>query len=102
MSEHNGKLSRSERTILALQQKLAEFETMRTEYNLLLNILVHQHGGRYIMHSEDAKKVVPPKGIRSETRFATEAEIAEGVPSGKLMIFTLVEPPEQPKLVTLG
>ena len=92
MSNSNGHLSASERKILALQQRIAEFEVMREEYALLLNHLVRSNGGQYIFHSEDAKKVIPPKIVRSVRRFATAQEIADGVPPGPLMIITLCEP----------
>ena len=98
MSGNNGHLSASERKIQALQQRLAEFEIMREEYALLLNHLVVSNGGQYIFHSEDAKKVVPPKIVRTVRRFATQQEMADGVPFGQLIIFTLCEP-EPPKLI---
>jgi hypothetical protein len=93
MNHLNGShLSASAREILRLRQTIADLELAQQEYSALLNYLIVEGGGRFVMEREKTMKLLPLRGVKSEAD-----------PFG--MTFTFVEdapPVDPPKIITLG
>ena len=89
---NNGKPSAQERRIIALEARLRELETMRKEYSALLNYLVSENGGEFLVREEGLKEVMADERV-------IRTEIIDHAVYGRCMKFTRCDGPEKPLII---
>lgn len=90
MSNSNGHRSASQRYADQLEQRIAEYEVMQSEFSLLLNYLVKMNGGVYRLFKADLVVMGPPLIVRTERKFHKREHPEDA--HGECIEYTLCDP----------